>query len=144
MLSTISSPRNFDSEEVVKRRQNIKVNQTLEDEGIYHISKSDFLKMKLVGQFNLGFILVHHRDNLFIIDQHASDEKYNFEKLIENYSIQNQPLIRPQTLELNIIDEMLVIDHEAVLDTMGSNSPLIMKVNLDQELSSFHYQYTGI
>ncbi|CCG25664.1 Pms1 DNA mismatch repair factor [Candida orthopsilosis Co 90-125] len=119
LLSTISSPRNFDSEEVVKRRQNIKVNQTLEDEGIYHISKSDFLKMKLVGQFNLGFILVHHRDNLFIIDQHASDEKYNFEKLIENYSIQNQPLIRPQTLELNIIDEMLVIDHEAVFRHNG-------------------------
>ena len=120
LLSKISSLRKFDNEDNGVDGQNIKVNENLQDEeGIYHISKSDFLKMKLVGQFNLGFILVHHGDNLFIIDQHASDEKYNFEKLIEDYSIQNQPLIRPQTLELNIIDEMLVIDHEAVFRNNG-------------------------
>lgn len=40
------------------------------------ISKSDFPKMKVIGQFNLGFILVRHGDHLFIVDQHASDEKY--------------------------------------------------------------------
>lgn len=63
------------------------------------IHKDDFLKMELVGQFNLGFILVTkvnsrtgHKD-LFIVDQHASDEIYNFERLQSETVIQKQPLV---------------------------------------------------
>ena len=32
-------------------------------------------------QFNLGFIIAGKDDDLFIIDQHATDEKFNFERL---------------------------------------------------------------
>ena len=77
------------------------------------VSKEDFEKMEVIGQFNLGFIIARRRvgmdakgkgkaiegeeewgqDDLFIIDQHASDEKYNFETLQENTIIQSQRLI---------------------------------------------------
>lgn len=78
----------------------------------YTILKSDFSKMKLIGQFNLGFILVTlNSNNLFIIDQHASDEKYNFERLNSNTVFKSQHLVIPQVLELNIIDEMTVMDN---------------------------------
>lgn len=36
---------------------------------------------QIVGQFNLGFIVARLGPDLFIIDQHAADEKYNFERL---------------------------------------------------------------
>ena len=39
------------------------------------INKQDFLKMKIFGQFNRGFIIAALEDDVFIIDQHASDEK---------------------------------------------------------------------
>ena len=39
------------------------------------IKKQDFLSMKVYGQFNKGFIIAALKDDLFIIDQHASDEK---------------------------------------------------------------------
>ena len=39
------------------------------------IKKQDFLKMKIFGQFNRGFIIAALEDDVFIIDQHASDEK---------------------------------------------------------------------
>ncbi|KAK3633296.1 ATP-binding mismatch repair protein [Elasticomyces elasticus] len=52
------------------------------------VSKADFEHMTIVGQFNLGFILAirsasneRDQDELFIIDQHAADEKYNYERL---------------------------------------------------------------
>lgn len=45
------------------------------------ITKQDFLQMQIIGQFNLGFIITKLRGDLFIIDQHATDEKYRFEKL---------------------------------------------------------------
>ena len=97
------------------------------------INKSDFEKMKIVGQFNLGFILAsrtgtpgdieseeqHASDDLFIMDQHASDEKYNFERLQATTIVQSQRLVRPKTLDLTAVEEEIVIEHRAALETNG-------------------------
>ena len=72
------------------------------------INKADFAEMEVVGQFNLGFIVVRRRkpptddgdamvgamDDLFIVDQHAADEKYNFETLQRMMKIDSQKLFR--------------------------------------------------
>ena len=62
------------------------------------IDKSDFARMDVVGQYNLGFIVVRKRsvagDDLFIVDQHASDEKFNFETLQLTTRIQSQKLLQ--------------------------------------------------
>ncbi len=49
--------------------------------------------MEVLGQFNLGFIIARLHDDLFIIDQHASDEKHTFEKLQRTAIVQKQKLI---------------------------------------------------
>ncbi|KAJ3094144.1 Mismatch repair endonuclease pms2, partial [Physocladia obscura] len=51
------------------------------------IRKQDFLEMRVVGQFNLGFIIVELRGDLFVVDQHASDEKWNYEDLRKGYRV---------------------------------------------------------
>lgn len=74
------------------------------------ITKDDFASMEILGQFNLGFIIARRRgpcvgsansnaqassmDDLFIVDQHAADEKYNFETLQQKTKINSQALIR--------------------------------------------------
>lgn len=59
------------------------------------IHKPDFARMKVLGQFNLGFIIASLDDkDLYIIDQHASDEKYNFETLQQTTRIETQKLLR--------------------------------------------------
>lgn len=87
------------------------------------VSKKDFLDMKVIGQFNLGFILCTRKLNtgydMFIIDQHASDEKYNFEELTKNTVIKSQFLIEPVLLELNVIDELIVNDNKRVFMQNG-------------------------
>jgi DNA mismatch repair protein PMS2 len=53
------------------------------------LSKADFGLMDLVGQFTRGFVVARLckmdaegvTDDLFIVDQHAADENYNFETL---------------------------------------------------------------
>lgn len=58
------------------------------------LHKSDFARMKVLGQFNDSFILVMLDGyDLFIVDQHASDEKYNFEDLQANTRIESQRLV---------------------------------------------------
>ena len=90
------------------------------------IEKDDFATMDIVGQFNLGFIVVRLRktvvpnggddademDDLFIVDQHAADEKYNFETLQSTTVIQSQKLMRSgipflikQVFSFSIADE---------------------------------------
>lgn len=80
------------------------------------IQKTDFAAMRIIGQFNLGFIIARRTlsalaDDLFIIDQHAADEKYNFEMLQQSTLIHNQPLVRPQRLELSPTDELVASEH---------------------------------
>nr|XP_009784205.1 PREDICTED: DNA mismatch repair protein PMS1-like [Nicotiana sylvestris] len=56
--------------------------------------KEDFTKMKVIGQFNLGFIIGRLDEDLFIVDQHAADEKYNFQRLSQSTILNQQPLLR--------------------------------------------------
>ena len=67
-------------------------------------SKADFGAMHVIGQFNRGFIVAHLRktdgaagagaanDDLFIVEQHAADEKYNFETLQTTTRLESQRL----------------------------------------------------
>ena len=81
--------------------------------------KADFAKMRIVGQFNLGFILATLGDDLFIIDQHASDEIYNFERLQRTTSLTKQPLIRPISLDLTASEEQTVLQNMPVFLANG-------------------------
>ncbi|KZW00314.1 Pms2 protein, partial [Exidia glandulosa HHB12029] len=89
------------------------------------IHKADFSRMRILGQFNLGFIIARLRggeeedDDLFVIDQHASDEKYNFETLQETTKMETQRLLRPRPLELTAADELLAIERIDVLRKNG-------------------------
>jgi DNA mismatch repair protein PMS2 len=110
------------------------------------IDKEDFGWMEIIGQFNLGFIVTRRRkaidqegrdmDDLFIVDQHAADEKYNFETLQQTTRIKSQKLfrsvyiqidggmrmlmkLRPQSLELTAADELLAIENIEILRQNG-------------------------
>ncbi|CAK5277927.1 unnamed protein product [Mycena citricolor] len=89
------------------------------------IEKQDFGAMDVLGQFNLGFIVVRRRpadgamDDLFIVDQHAADEKYNFESLQRTTQIRSQKLFRPRQLELTAGDELLALENVEVLQQNG-------------------------
>jgi DNA mismatch repair protein PMS2 len=84
-----------------------------------HISKPDFLDMHILGQFNLGFIIVRHRDDLFIVDQHATDEKYQFERLSRDTVLAGQRLVVPRPLELTAVSEDVLMEHLAVFQRNG-------------------------
>ncbi|XP_064388843.1 mismatch repair endonuclease PMS2-like isoform X2 [Halichondria panicea] len=81
-------------------------NKDAENELRKEIRKSDFSKMKVLGQFNLGFIITRLGSDLFIVDQHATDEKYNFERLQREMVIKHQKLIRQFVYQTNFLPEL--------------------------------------
>jgi DNA mismatch repair ATPase MutL len=82
------------------------------------VTKQDFAAMEIVGQFNLGFILTKRNQDLYIIDQHATDEKYRFEQLQLTTTMKTQPLLRPLPLELPVETELVILDN---LDCFKAN-----------------------
>ncbi|KAJ5905731.1 uncharacterized protein N7473_002647 [Penicillium subrubescens] len=97
--------------------------KTAEDRLSLTVSKADFAQMRIIGQFNLGFIIAvrpgEDHDELFIIDQHASDEKFNFERLQAETVVQNQRLVRPQRLDLTAVEEEIVLENRSALEKNG-------------------------
>ncbi|GAB4829905.1 hypothetical protein Ancab_019551 [Ancistrocladus abbreviatus] len=81
--------------------------------------KSDFRKMKVIGQFNLGFIITKLDQDLFIVDQHAADEKYNYERLSQSTIMNQQPLFRPLRLELSPEEEVIASMHMDIFRKNG-------------------------
>lgn len=114
------------------------------------ISKGDFMHMDVVGQFNLGFIIVRKRtpevdtdkavaeisveDDLFVVDQHAADEKWNFETLQETTAIESQRLFRPRPLNLTAADELVALENMDVLKRNGFEvGPVEVSAGVDHQ-----------
>lgn len=83
------------------------------------ITKEDFLRMKILGQFNKGFIITQLEQDLFIVDQHAADEIYNFETIQKDGKIQKQKLLQPKYLELPASSESILMDNLNILEKLG-------------------------
>ena len=91
-----------------------------EKESTLSLCKEDIRHMSIIGQFNLGFILARdHNNNLWILDQHACDEKYNFERLCKETVIHEQKLIAPLPLELSPSEEHCVLEHMDIFERNG-------------------------
>ncbi|XP_031595572.1 mismatch repair endonuclease PMS2 [Oreochromis aureus] len=110
-------------EELLYRRFRAKINpgenQSAEEELKKEISKEMFKEMEIIGQFNLGFIITKLKSDLFMIDQHATDEKYNFEMLQQHTILQGQKLIVPQKLHLTAVSENVLIENIEIFRNNG-------------------------
>ncbi|XP_076172313.1 mismatch repair endonuclease PMS2 isoform X2 [Ptiloglossa arizonensis] len=99
----MESDQNYNAEKELKRE----------------LTKESFLKMEIIGQFNLGFIITRLEEDLFIIDQHATDEKFRFEKLNNEIQLKTQKLIVPKSLNLSSLNEAILIEHQKTFEDNG-------------------------
>ncbi|XP_029052034.1 mismatch repair endonuclease PMS2 isoform X2 [Osmia bicornis bicornis] len=114
-------------------------NSVAEDELKRELTKESFLKMEIIGQFNLGFIIARLEKDLFIIDQHATDEKYRFEKLNNETQLKTQKLIVPKALNLSSLNETILIEHQKTFEDNG----FFFKINHEAE-SGQRVELTGM
>lgn len=102
------------------------------------LSKEQFRhEIQVIGQFNMGFILARCKDNhLWILDQHACDEKYNFENLCRDTIIHEQKLLRPMPLDLSPAEETCILDNMRIFEANGfrfhfdSSAPMRCRLSL--------------
>jgi DNA mismatch repair protein PMS2 len=89
-------------------------------EASIRLKKDEFCDMQIIGQYNMGFILAKDSGaNIWILDQHACDEKHKFEKLCAETTIHDQRLMAPLPLELSSLQEACIQDNLAVFEKNG-------------------------
>ncbi|KAI8109462.1 hypothetical protein M9434_000744 [Picochlorum sp. BPE23] len=94
--------------------------ETKAEHELERIFKKEYFKqMDIIGQFNLGFIIGKLGQDLFIIDQHASDEKHTFETLQRTAKFHKQGLISPIQLELSPREEQIVKENLKIFSNSG-------------------------
>ncbi|XP_040571444.1 mismatch repair endonuclease PMS2 isoform X1 [Lepeophtheirus salmonis] len=94
-------------------------NNSAEEELKKCIKKESFKSMKILGQFNLGFIICLLDFDIFIVDQHATDEKYNFETLQNTCRLEPQNMVIPQVLELTYANENILSENIDIFNENG-------------------------
>jgi DNA mismatch repair protein PMS2 len=95
------------------------INAQTEEELNQMLHKTDFAKMEIHGQFNHGFIVASMGDDLYIIDQHASDEKYNYEQLCQKYVARPQPLVKPIRVAMEADEALMALERASELRLHG-------------------------
>jgi len=94
-------------------------NNVAEQELKFNLNKKSFEDMQILGQFNKGFIITRLNKHLFIIDQHATDERANYEDQLDKSPLVRQPMVHPKPLYLNSIQENAVINNLEAFEERG-------------------------
>ena len=116
-------------------------NSSAEKELTKNISKDMFKHMEILGQLTLGFVIAKLDNDLFIIDQHASDEEFNFEDQQRNTTIKSQRLIVPQKLELTTANEVILMDNVEIFQNNGFDFEIDRNVLTEQLPHSVFRRY---
>lgn len=83
---------------------------------------SGLAELRIIGQLKATFILAEGEEGLFIIDQHVAHERVIFDRLIKEAregNIGSQVLLNPITLNLNLLEEEILLEHILALTDLG-------------------------
>ena len=84
--------------------------------------ESRIKKMFPVGLVHGTYIIAENEDGMFIIDQHAANERINYEKYLYalgNHDKTNMDLLFPYTIEIPISEYLILKNHFNILDDLG-------------------------
>lgn len=88
------------------------------------VKEDQFPQLQYIGQLQGTFLLAQASDGLYIVDQHAAQERINFEKFrreLGQVSPDQQQFLTPLVLTYSTSDALKISDHLAVLQGVGLN-----------------------
>ncbi len=83
--------------------------------------------MRILGQLQETYIVAETADGMVLIDQHAADERINYERLRESLTgeVTTQALATPVEMELTARETELFRSHEEALAMLGFRATLV-------------------
>lgn len=100
------------------------VSEMYHEDFVYDVKQvivdNEFSKLRVIGQLHGKYILAESEDSLYIIDQHAAEERTNFEKIknqIKSNVIESTPLLIPVIVQIKQSETHYM---EALIDALSS------------------------
>ena len=97
------------SPEIAQQRQFLDITQEQEAEN----------QDTIIGQYKNTYILIEKPDGLEIVDQHIAEERYNYEKLLENKTIASQMLFVSDVLEISASEAEIIKENISKFEKFG-------------------------
>ncbi len=106
---------------LLKRRRESRHEVSQRSDAPPMFKKEYFKRLQVIGQFNKGFIITRFENtsDLFIVDQHASNEIFNFENLQNSTALRVQRLLAPITIQFSPDEEIDVASNLNVFERNG-------------------------
>jgi len=86
------------------------------------VSYSKIGKFRILGQVNKMYIIAESDNGIMIVDQHAAEERVNYEKLMKQLqtgAIKTQQLLEPMVIELPTAEYERIIHYKDELEKVG-------------------------
>ena len=93
-----------------------------EDKSLGSFEGTRLSKMYYIGQLFGTYIIAQNEESMFLIDQHAANERVNYEKIIREFKKPTQAsydLLVPITLEFSPSDKILVEENMEYINKFG-------------------------
>lgn len=123
------------SQEILQKQKNSreKQNWQIEKRDIISESKSILYEKPIkrhnnlgpfvvLGQINRSFIIANSPQGLAVIDQHAAEERVNYEKFMQekqSQAIKTQRLLTPKVIELNPSQHLIAMNNKNLIRNLG-------------------------
>jgi DNA mismatch repair protein MutL len=107
---------------VKEEKQPVEVKSTVVEQEVKVEKKNTLPDLKVIGQLHGKYILPQGEQGLYIIDQHAAQEKYNYEvfkNAISKQSFTMQPLLMPIVLEISLSQAVRIEEMNEQLSQIG-------------------------
>uniref|UniRef100_A0A7E4VU38 DNA_mis_repair domain-containing protein n=1 Tax=Panagrellus redivivus TaxID=6233 RepID=A0A7E4VU38_PANRE len=83
------------------------------------LQKESFNDMHILFQYNKSFIFTSLDKHVFAVDQHAADEKFNYENILNFTEIKRQKLIHPIELLLSPVQFQILVTNLDYFENCG-------------------------
>lgn len=116
--------------------------------------QENFPRLRLIGQMHGKYVLAESPEGLYIIDQHAAEERVNFENIKNKLNkgiIETTPLLFPERIEIEpslipLIETIIKNLNKVgfIIEIFASNSIVVREIPLwllDKDVESFIREY---
>lgn len=101
----------------INNNSNTNNNSNIDNKGIEKLTELHY-----VGQLFGTYILAQNEDYFYMIDQHAANERINYEKIIEDLKKDNivkYEILLPPTLHFNPSEYIMILDKMDIIESLG-------------------------
>lgn len=116
---------NYQKSIVQPINKNVVVTEEISKDRIEYGPLYDILnEYKIIGQINKTYIIIETQNEMILIDQHAAEEKFNYEMFRENLNNkkQTQVLLKPEIVQLSLSENLLYTENLKLFEMLGFKS----------------------